>query len=173
LYCSANTSLQEESLSRHHVSEFNDFKPNEPINIFRSILAQCSVLPDGLIFEPIRKAFQNSRRQALGERNLDLETIVGHLRTILKAKTRKITLIFDAIDECEDHGSFFSTLYEIVKSNPDLRVFLSSRYGLQLLSPDHPDFIPDHKRIEIQTRNIKDITQYVEREVSTRLRPPE
>jgi hypothetical protein len=153
-YCSANASPLDPSRTVH----------NETINIFQSMLAQCSLQPDGTIVEQIRSAFDNSDRQSSGGCDMTLGGVLSTLESILQERgDKQITFVFDALDECNDQGEFLRCLADLMKAVPKLRVFVSTRFGV-----DVEEFFDSYRSLSVGEHNSIDIGSYVENEIDKR-----
>ncbi|KAI0137441.1 hypothetical protein BJ170DRAFT_61581 [Xylariales sp. AK1849] len=154
-YCSANAS---------DVDPLHTVR-NDVTNIFRCILAQCAILPDGSIAAPVLEAFNRSHRQGPGESDFGLSATLQLLGETLGARGDQVTLVFDALDELTDHGTFFRMLKSVHHSDRKLRIFLSSRFGIDV-SSEFQDVI----HLPIGSQNADDIRAYIDSEVEARYR---
>ncbi|KAH7109298.1 hypothetical protein B0J11DRAFT_238031 [Dendryphion nanum] len=153
-YCSANASPREPTRTIH----------NSTSNIFQSILGQCSVKADGTVVEQIRSAFESSDRQSSGGCDMTLGVIMLNLKNILQEHSKKpMTLVFDALDECREQGQFLEHLADLMKEVPNLRVFVSTRFGVEFKG-----FFDSYRLLQIGDHNSSDIQVYVESEISKR-----
>ncbi|KAF8858009.1 hypothetical protein BDZ45DRAFT_410629 [Acephala macrosclerotiorum] len=161
-YCSENSSSQ---VSVNAAPSTSITIRNDTTNIFRSILAQCSILLDGSIADPIYEAFKRSSRQAAGESDLSLEATLKLLQDVLRVRDDQITLVFDALDELADYDSFLDNLTTLYGIGEKIRVLVSSRPSI-----DVPAEVPTLcvETISIQSQTAMDIKDYIEREVTQR-----
>ena len=152
-YCSSNSSPRDPLGSVHNVTS----------NIFRSILAQCAVYTDGRIAEPIQHAFDKSDRQSPGGCDMTLRATISTLQQILRDREgEQITFVVDALDECKDQDEFVGCLSELITSNRNLRVFVSTRFGVDL------SCFETYRTLDIGSKNSHDIKAYIESEISRR-----
>ncbi|KAF2873275.1 hypothetical protein BDV95DRAFT_667282 [Massariosphaeria phaeospora] len=153
-YCSANASPHNPTGTAHDVTS----------NIFQSILAQCSIHLNGTVSEKIRVDFDKSDRKSPGGCDMTLGLVMSKLKEILQEReNEQHTCVFDALDECKDHSTFLSCVAELMKAVPKLRVFVSTRFGI-----DVSDYFEEHRVLSIGSHNIGDIDTYVEKEISKR-----
>lgn len=152
-YCSANASA---------VDPVNTVR-NDASNIFRCVLAQSAILPDGSIAESVYEAFKRSHRQGPGESDFSLNTTLQMLSEILRTRTDQVTFIFDGLDELTDHGTFLRMLKSLHDPATKLRVFFSSRFGIDV-SSEFRDLVS----LPIGSHNNGDVQAYIENEVNTR-----
>ncbi|KAI9932609.1 hypothetical protein MW887_008856 [Aspergillus wentii] len=137
---------------------------NDLSTIFLSILAQCCLLPDGTISKAVHCAFDDSEKQAPGGCDLSLGAILNLLETVfLERPEDQFTFIFDALDECGDRQGFLSSLTQILRSRPKVRLFISSRFGI-----DISDHLKSYHTLSISSHSSTDIRSYVENEVKSR-----
>ena len=134
-------------------------------HIFRSILAQCSVLPDGSIAKPVEDAFKLSRRQGPGESNLNIGTVLKLLRDVLESRNGQLTLVFDALDELDDHADFLERIQQLCNIGKRIRVLSSSRPSVDVAAglPEEDVIV-----ISVQSLNAHDISFYVDHELERR-----
>jgi len=137
-------------------------------HIFRSILAQCAVLPDGSIAKTVKDAFKLSRNQGPGESNLESSSVLNMLKDVLNTRSGQITLVFDALDELHDRASFFETIEALCNFSNRIRILFSSRPSVDIVTEL---LLPDRKMkiIPVQSLNSYDIGFFVDREIDTRL----
>lgn len=151
-YCSANSFNLGPSTDR-----------NNTTSIFRSILAQCSILPDDTIAEPILEEFENSSQHGSGQSYLGLKDTYRLLQKVLASRDDQFTMVFDALDELSDYEGFLNTLKRLHASGAKLRILFSSRYGIDFRSR----FI-NMVTLPIDSRTASDISAYVETEIEKR-----
>ncbi|KAK6070663.1 hypothetical protein SCUP515_08272 [Seiridium cupressi] len=154
-YCSANAS---------DVDPLHTVR-NDVTNIFRCILAQCAILADGSIAAPVLEAFNRSHRQGPGESDFGLNATLQFLGETLRVRDDQVTFVFDALDELTDHGTFLRLLKGVYHSDRKLRIFLSSRFGIDV-SSEFQDVI----HLPINSQNADDIRTYIDNEVEARYR---
>lgn len=153
-YCSANASPREPARTIH----------NETSNIFQNILAQCALLTDGTISEHVQTSFEHTDRQSAGGCDMTLGTIMSTLKEVLQERgDEQMTFVFDALDECKDQGEFLTCLADLMDSARNLRVFISTRFGI-----DVGQFFGSYLSISVGAQNSNDIRTYVESEVTRR-----
>ena len=153
-YCSGNASGFDHSKTIR----------NDTTNIFRCILAQCALRPDGTVVDTIQEAFKASDRQTAGGCELTLSAALSALKDIFQEKQgEQVTLVFDALDECSDYDQFLGALSELTLSKSELRIFVSSRFGTDL-----GPYLPSHQKLPISQLNAGDISSYVDTEVAKR-----
>lgn len=114
---------------------------------------------------PVLEAFKRSHRQGPGESELSLSATLQLLDETLGARGDQVTLVFDALDELTDHGTFLRLLKSVHHSNTKLRILFSSRFGIDV-SSEFQDVI----HLSMSSQNADDIRAYIDNEVETRYR---
>lgn len=159
-YCSEDATFSDSSNSLKHDGSS---KRNDTYNIFTAILAQLAILPDGSVSPTISKPFQESADHGPGQCPWEWPETLEMLTEVLNDTITPVTLVFDALDELEDHGSFFDVLAGLRQAIPTLRIFFSSRPNVDL-----PSTFSDAVSVSIQEQNAQDISAYVDHEVTSR-----
>ena len=151
-------------------NEFNDGRGSEisnvrrdTVHIFRSILAQCAVLPDGSIAKPVEDAFKLSRRRGPGENDLNSRGVLNLLQEVLVSRDSQLTLVFDALDELRDPRDFLETVQELLNRWKRTRVLFSSRPSINAV-----DILPGIQTLSVESLNTWDIHYYIDHELVRR-----
>jgi hypothetical protein len=139
---------------------------NDPLNVLRCLLSQCSVLPDGTIVRAVQDLFDGSGRQQNGDCNFDIAMCIATMQdVIVEHPSQSITCVVDALDECVDVGELLDSLCSVQQSCPGLRLLLAARPGVSVT----PTFGADACEVlAVDSRNADDIQHYIDLEVSKR-----
>lgn len=154
-YCSNNKSVSNARGTAH----------NETVNIFRSLIAQLALFGDGMaLAEPLRREFEKSERKVPGGFDAELDNCIDLLQDIITThSTDQMTIVLDALDECEYEEEILSSLATLQASQPHLRIFLSSREGI-----DVEEHLGNVSCVNITTQNADDINTYIVTEIAKR-----
>ena len=134
-----------------------------PLDIFRSLVAQLALSPDGSsVAESIKRKHKEKKQDELD--NPDL--LVG-LLTGLIALYQRTTIVVDALDECEDYGRLLRLLKKVSNGTRGaIKFFFSSRTNVKLLK----DF-PSWEKLELDSEKgltKDDINTYIRTQVKDR-----
>ena len=101
---------------------------------------------------------------------MSLETCIGLLEKLISPDPRvsHVTIVIDALDECDDRHDLLNVLYDLVKNRPQsVRLLLSSRHDVE--SP----WSADDERVQIikidPINRDSDMRNFVEQTVNTYL----
>ncbi|KAK1749672.1 hypothetical protein QBC47DRAFT_130878 [Echria macrotheca] len=139
------------------------------VEVLRSLVAQLSWEPDGFsVAEAVRSRYKKVQpRSPSGDRRrLTAEDCCQLIGEELAPQFLKITIIIDALDECEDYDVLLSSLSIIYQRSPDscsIKILLSSRNGVELPAT----FPPWHRRDLDSEQNLTrdDLERLIQTEV--------
>ncbi|RDL30188.1 uncharacterized protein BP5553_10466 [Venustampulla echinocandica] len=133
------------------------------LSILKSFLRQCATnVEEGSIHSTIREFHDDNKERCPEKCDLGSEECFPQLKDIVNA-SRHLTIVIDALDECQDLDDLLSNIEELRREAGDkLRIFLTSRYGL---ADTVRSYLPDAKRLEILDQNSADIEEYLKQEI--------
>ncbi|MCJ1378245.1 hypothetical protein MMC17_001342 [Xylographa soralifera] len=134
-----------------------------PLYVLRSLMAQLAWMSDGYVSELIRDVYA-AANQISGSGKPDLERSV-ELTVALIENCPKVTIIVDALDECEESWSVVLAIKKIIElSSGRTRAFLTSRMQVEVDKLFHDCAILGPEE------NLDDVRTYIETEVTCRER---
>lgn len=147
----------------------NDTRQQDPRAILLSILRQlASPLPGLPLKSSIISIFDKETARGSQEANLSIDEIVNLLTELIQNHYKHVTLIFDALDECNSNGrSQLLDVFTKLTYNPitTVKTLISSRDD-----PDIEDHFSKIPTLSItSTDNADDILKFVHKEISQRL----
>lgn len=147
-------STQQPALMAFFYCDFRHRESQDHLNVLGSLVAQiCSQIshcPDELEI-----AFNHSRYSDKRPTAMLLRSILSFIST-----TRKVLLLIDAVDECNQRQELLSVMTHLQEQNKNISVLLTSRQEL-----DIEDALVsfDHIRIEDWTKEVDDdIKTYID-----------
>lgn len=136
---------------------------NEPIDIFRCLVAQLAWATDGMsIAGPLKTIYDERGEGIAGGGELCLEECLD-LLIELSCAWSEVIIILDALDECSDPSTVLAGLTEIYsKSESTVKLFLSSRMDV-----DVPCHFPNCHKIQIDAgKSSYDVEIFIRGEVN-------
>jgi Cdc6-like AAA superfamily ATPase len=105
---------------------------NTPVTILRGLVAQLAWSADGLeISDHVKKMYKKQSARRLMESPLSISDCVDLFVTLIKLHGPTIVVI-DGLDECEGPMKLLWKLFEVWSRSQQLKVFLSSREGVEV-----------------------------------------